>query len=175
MTVFDKVDKEKYSDIWNTPKYIIDSLGDFDLDPCSSEYRKWDSAKTHFTIKDDGLKQKWFGRVWLNPPYSKASQFMEKLAEHNNGIAFIYTRVETKMFFNSVWTNASAIFFFKGRVKCYDKEYNLTTSPPASNCLIAYGKHNSDLLSKCGLEGVFIDLDIQRIIEAGGRGMKVIE
>ena len=73
MAVFDKIDKEKYSDIWNTPIEIVNSLGQFDLDPCSSEKRKWDTAKKHFTILDDGLKQEWIGRVWLNPPYSKGS------------------------------------------------------------------------------------------------------
>ena len=159
MAVFDKIDKEKYSDIWNTPIEIVNALGQFDLDPCSSEKRKWNTAKKHFTILDDGLKQDWNGRVWLNPPYSKAKLFMDKLQKHGNGIAFIYTRVETKMFFDSVWGKADAIFFFKGRVKCYDKDFNLTTSPPASNCLIAYGKDNAEALKNCGLEGYFIALN----------------
>jgi phage N-6-adenine-methyltransferase len=158
MAVFDKIDKEKYSDIWNTPLEIIQALGQFDLDPCSSEKRKWDTAKKHFTISDDGLKQQWEGRVWLNPPYSKAKAFMEKLAKHGDGVAFIYTRVETKMFFDYVWSKADAIFFFRGRVKCYNIDYNLTTSPPASNCLIAYGKSNAEALANCGLDGFFIKL-----------------
>ena len=159
MPIFDKIEKEKYSDIWNTPKEITDRLGMFDLDPCASEKRKWDIAKNSYTIKDDGLLKEWKGRVWLNPPYSKAKLFMKKMAIHNNGIAFIYTRVETKMFFEFVYPHATAIFFFKGRVKCYDKNYKQNTSPPASNCLIAYGNENKEALKKIGIDGFYFEIN----------------
>jgi hypothetical protein len=38
-------------------------------------------ADRFYTIRNDGLKQPWFGRVWLNPPYDRfAPKFAEKLA-----------------------------------------------------------------------------------------------
>ena len=62
----------KENDEWYTPVEIIRSLGDFDLDPASSKeaFRLNQSAKKIYTAKDNGLVQKWEGRVWLNPPYS---------------------------------------------------------------------------------------------------------
>ena len=105
-------------DEWLTPPEILSSLGKFDLDPCSPVSRPWDTARTHYNIYDNGLIQPWFSRVWLNPPYSKVTDFMKKMSAHNNGIAFIYTRVETRMFFDYVWDKADAVFFFKGCIKC---------------------------------------------------------
>lgn len=47
-------------------------MGEIDLDPASSDYANVRvKALNYFTKKDDGLKQKWFGRVWMNHPFSK--------------------------------------------------------------------------------------------------------
>ena len=74
------------TDVWLTPPHIFEALGPFDLDPCASEDRPWDTAKVHYTMKDDGLKQAWSGRVWCNPPYGpKMAPFLEKLATHPGG------------------------------------------------------------------------------------------
>ena len=48
------------SDVWLTPKYIIDDIGPFDLDPCTEKERPWPTAESHFTLIDDGLMQDWF-------------------------------------------------------------------------------------------------------------------
>lgn len=68
------------TDEWLTPPYIIESLGEFDLDPCSPVNRPWDTAKHHYNINDDGLSKDWFGRVWLNPPYGNQNcQMVRKI------------------------------------------------------------------------------------------------
>jgi hypothetical protein len=46
---------------WITPKYIIDSLGKFDLDPCAAVQMPWSTAKMQYTEK--GLELPWFGRA----------------------------------------------------------------------------------------------------------------
>lgn len=78
-------------DEWITPRWILDSLGDFDLYPCSPTDRPWDTANNHFTIEDDGLSLSWFGRVWCNPPFNRyeKGKWMAKMAEHNNGILLV--------------------------------------------------------------------------------------
>ena len=58
---------------WYTPRPLIEKLGvEFDLDPASSTAANTlIQAKNIFTKEDDGLKQDWYGNVWLNPPYGK--------------------------------------------------------------------------------------------------------
>jgi hypothetical protein len=155
--VFDTV-TTKTSDTWITPRSLVACLGLFDLDPCAHVDMPFHHAKKEYTILDDGLTKEWSGRVWLNPPYSKAKQFMEKLANHGNGIAFIYTRVETGMFFEYVWDRADAVFFFKGRIKCIRENGETCSSPPASNCLVAYGSENVLAIKNSGLIGKLIKL-----------------
>jgi len=105
-TSFDRVSDGK--DEWLTPKYITDALGEFDLDPCAPMVRPWETAKRCFTMEDDGLIHKWEGRVWMNPPYgNQTCRWMEKLADHDNGIALVFARTETNTFFKWVWPYAS--------------------------------------------------------------------
>ncbi len=110
-------ERTKQNEDWLTPPYIIKALGSFDLDPCSPIKRPWDTAKKHYTKKQDGLKQDWQGRVWCNPPYGvETSKWLEKCAKHKNVIALTFARTETKMFFESVWSKAYAVLFIKGRL-----------------------------------------------------------
>lgn len=50
------------TDEWYTPKWIVDALGSFDLDPCAPENRLWNTAKRHITPSEDGLKTEWGGK-----------------------------------------------------------------------------------------------------------------
>jgi ParB family chromosome partitioning protein len=64
---------------WLTPPHILKALGKFDLDPCASLHQKSRTAARRFTIKDDGLRQVWAGRVWCNPPYGEQTvKWLEK-------------------------------------------------------------------------------------------------
>ena len=95
------------SDEHLTPKEILYSLGHFDLDPCAPCIRPWPMATIHYTVEDDGLSKEWHGRVWCNPPYgSEVSKWLKKLYKHNDGIALIFARTETNMFFDWVWRGA---------------------------------------------------------------------
>ena len=104
-------------DEWLTPPEIIEALGPFDLDPCAPIVRPWPTAAYHLTVEDDGLLWGWNGFVWCNPPYgNQTGIWLEKMAEHNNGIALIFARTETKMFFDYVWERASGVLFIRGRL-----------------------------------------------------------
>jgi len=59
-----------------TPPAIIEAarevMGWFDLDPASSEAaNRVVKARSIFTAVDDGLKQRWHGKVWMNHPFSR--------------------------------------------------------------------------------------------------------
>jgi hypothetical protein len=88
-TSFEK--SKNSTDEWYTPKEIIDALGKFDLDPCAPMRPLWRTARVMYNKEQDGLKQKWEGRVWLNPPYSRPTieHFIARMVEHNNGIALL--------------------------------------------------------------------------------------
>ena len=64
-------------DTWNTPKEFIDDLVKFfdiiDLDPCSNDINNPNiPALNHFTKESDGLSHDWYGKVFMNHPYSES-------------------------------------------------------------------------------------------------------
>ena len=146
---------------WLTPPHIIKALGVFDLDPCAPIKRPWDMALKHYTIIDNGLMKEWQGRVWCNPPYGdETHKWLAKLADYGNGIALIFVRSETSLFFNHIWPRAHGIFFIKGRLTFLSA--NGTPSrfnAGAPSCLVAYGRENVEALAISGLAGKLVALD----------------
>lgn len=146
---------EGATDVWLTPQWILKPLGSFDLDPCSAVDQPWRTARTQWTVEDDGLSKNWKGRVWLNPPYGQQTKhWLEKMAKHRNGIALVFARTETKMFFDHVWYDADALLFLKGRIRfCHagGSEGKYTSGGPS--VLIAYGYQNAEILCESNLFG----------------------
>ncbi len=148
-------------DEWLTPPHVIESLGEFDLDPCSPINSPFKIAKNNFTIIDNGLIQEWQGRVWLNPPYGlQAASWLDKLSQHGNGIALIFARTETKMFFDHVWNKATGLLFIEGRLYFHHiTGEKAKANAGAPSVLIAYGKNNLDILKNCDIPGKLITLN----------------
>lgn len=155
------------SDEWLTPRYITDALGPFDLDPCSpGERRPWDTAAKHYGIEDDGLRQEWHGRVWLNPPYSKTGAWMARLADHGQGTALLFARTETRLWHEHIWPRATALLFIKGRIRFCHLNGKPADAAAAPSVLIAYGWQDSFSLQVADIPGAFVRL--------GGRRLRVI-
>jgi len=148
------------NDEWLTPPSIIEALGNFDLDPCSPVDPPWKTAENNFSVIDNGLMQQWYGRVWMNPPYGKqASDWLQKLKRHGNGIALIFARTETKMFFDHVWNDADALLFMEGRLFFhYVDGTRAKANSGAPSVLIAYGEKNVESLKNSGINGALIEL-----------------
>lgn len=139
------------NDEWLTPPDILEALGPFDLDPCAPHplVRPWDTAKNHYCKLHDGLNQQWFGRVWCNPPYGrKGFKWLNKLAEHGRGVALIFARTETIGFHEEVWNKATAVFFFKGRLRFHYISGEAKDVANAPSCLVAYGAEEIPVLEK---------------------------
>lgn len=134
---------------WLTPPELIKLLGPFDLDPCFSEPRPWDTAKNYFTETQNGLDKDWFGFVWCNPPYGKnTSHWLKKCSEYKNCIALVFARTETRMFKEYVWEKASSLFFIYKRLKFHNIDGTISQSAGAPSVLISWNKQGDEALSK---------------------------
>jgi len=149
-------------DEWLTPPYIISALGQFDLDPCapSDSRRPWDTAKQHYCAEEDGLRKPWLGRVWCNPPYGlEATKWLERLADHGNGIALIFARTETAMFFDHVWAKADGLLFLRGRLHFHHVcGTRAAANAGAPSVLAAYGENNVLALERSNIPGICLRL-----------------
>lgn len=147
-------------DEWLTPPHILQALGHFDLDPCAPICRPWNTAAAHYTIEDNGLAKPWHGRVWCNPPYGlEAAKWLARLADHGTGIALIFARTETRMFFEHVWPKASGMLFLEGRLHFHHVDgRRAAANSGAPSVLVAYDQADANALRDCGLPGRFISL-----------------
>lgn len=141
------------SDEWYTPLELIRSLGEFDLDPACGPLCQNKTAAVKFDR--DGLEREWFGRVWMNPPFSSASVWVNKFIKHGNGIALVFGRTDAKWFHDAV-AAAGCFFAFMGRTK-----FNRPGEKPASNCplgcvLIPMGQANIDAIVNAKLKGMLL-------------------
>ena len=149
------------TDEWYTPKEIIDSLGKFDLDPCAPISPLWQTAKIMYNKSDDGLTKEWEGRVWLNPPYSKPLmwQFVEKLSEHGNGIALLFSRCDSHKFQDIIFAKATGMMFLRNRIKFFRPDGTRGDSPGCGSILIAFGEENAEVLRTCDLTGKYVRIN----------------
>lgn len=143
--------KNKY---FVTPQWVLQPLGQFDLDPCTPDVMPWATAEHRYTEKDNGLVLPWTGRVWFNPPYNDIEPWMQRMVDHDNGIGLTYAKTETEWFEQYVWTKADSLLFVKGRIYFYDSAgHRAPFNSPSPSVLIAYGEQNTDCLDSCGIPG----------------------
>lgn len=149
-------------DEWLTPPELLSVLGPFDLDPCAPVVRPWPMARQHYTKLDDGLALPWFGRIWLNPPYGRETfKWLDRLAEHKNGLALIFARTETRGFHETIWQKASGVFFFRGRLCFHHLTGERGGTANAPSCLIAYSLSDMIAIKNAinrGLDGKLVAL-----------------
>jgi len=111
-------------------------------------------ATLYFTAEDDGLKQPWAGRVWMNPPYSQPliQQFCEKLVgEFTAGrtleaIVLVNNATETG-WFNTLVEAASAVVFPKGRVKFWGPD-GQGGAPLQGQAVLYFGRHPAKFMTE---------------------------
>jgi hypothetical protein len=144
----------------------FEALGPFDLDPCAPVMRPWDMAARHYTVADDGLSKPWEGRVWLNPPYGQETgRWLERLSMHGDGIALIFARTETDMFFRWGWECANAMLFLRGRLHFHRIDGSRAEANAGGpSVLIAYGHGNMRVLERSRIPGRFVQLDNSRFM-----------
>lgn len=144
------------SQSWITPKWIIQRLGPFDLDPAGADPRPWPCAKKTLTV--GGLEAKWKGSVWLNPPFDRreVGKWIAKLAAHGDGIALLHARTEAE-WFEPIWRHAATILFLADRIHFhYPDGSRAAANSGAPPILAAFGMSNAERLHNSGIAGALV-------------------
>ncbi len=136
---------------WYTPRHIIDlarqALGGIDLDPASCALADETVRASVFYDKHrNGLAQPWFGKVWLNPPYSRdlMSKFAGRLLHQYElgnveaGIMLVHNCTET-LWFQICAAGAKAVCFPKGRLQFRNPSRTQKSTPGVGQALLYYG------------------------------------
>ncbi|CAD2245824.1 DNA N-6-adenine-methyltransferase [Xanthomonas arboricola] len=147
------------TETWLTPPALLKALGPFDLDPATPEGgMPWRTAKRMLKPSDDGLAMAWPKKsfVWLNPPYGRGMDaWISKAADHGNGVALIFARMETGCMHASVLThpNASAVVFTKGRLSFCREDGTPGKACPMGSLFVGYGQRAAQRLREAVREG----------------------
>ena len=152
---------------WYTPKEYAAAaravLGEIDLDPASTpQANDVIKAATYYTQEQDGLKQRWRGRVWLNPPYAQPAieHFAEKFAasvtgqDITAGVVLVNNATETDWFrtFSNV---ATAVCFPEGRVRFWSPDRESAT-PLQGQAVLYVGDRLAAFQAAFGAFGVVL-------------------
>lgn len=138
------------SEVWETPKDLFDKLDTefhFDIDVCALPFNA--KCTTFFTPDQDGLKQKWEGVCWMNPPYGrKIGAWMRKALEAKTTVVcLVPARTDTK-WWHEYAMKASEIRFVKGRLKFGDSK----NSAPFPSAIIIFRKKNTENIKVTSFE-----------------------
>lgn len=152
--------KEVDGDTWLTPRFILQELGKFELDPCAADGTPHWVAPLSFQKRDDGLRQSWGKlRVFMNPPFSNTAPWLEKHSAHGIGISLVPASVESKVWRSHVWPKgkATAILLLHGRTRFCNPDGSTTTGRPLrSIALIAWDYNSAVSLQTASLAGIFL-------------------
>jgi site-specific DNA-methyltransferase (adenine-specific) len=106
---------------WETPQAVFDQLNSefqFTLDPCATPANA--KCARFFTAAEDGLKQRWGGAVFCNPPYGPALRhWMRKAFEESQlgaiVVCLVPSRTDTRWWHDYVEGKAE-VRFLRGRL-----------------------------------------------------------
>ena len=146
---------------WYTPTKIINSaikvMGEIDLDPASSEIANQNiQAKKYYTEEDNGLSKEWYGKVWLNPPYSQPEidNFSQAVIEKDFDeiMVLVNNATETK-WFQRIAKKSNCICFINKRLKFLDKKGLSTGSPLQGQVVVYIGKKVEEFVQEFNNHG----------------------
>jgi hypothetical protein len=123
--------QEKSSQWWQTkendkvatkPKLwrpLAEAVDGFDLDPAAG-CEPTQIADNIYTEENNGLRQPWFGTVWLNPPFSEKTRWYKRLVDqYQNGdvdcVVALATVDLSADWFHNWFSTADVLCYLDGR------------------------------------------------------------
>lgn len=135
-------------DEWGTPNLELKkAMMNFDVLPFLDVCATHQNAKfqTYFTKKDNALNQEWDCNFFMNPPYSRITEFMEKclcqVRKHDvTGLVLVYSKTDTRWWHKYV-EGIAEVHFIKGRLRfVIDGVQSKNSAPYPSAWLIYRGE-----------------------------------
>jgi len=136
---------------WYTPPEYVEAarkvLGAIDCDPASSEVANRTVRATKFYGKaDQGQRQKWGKRVWMNPPYGQpviaefAAAMCAKIdsSEVTHACVLVNNATETE-WFQSMLSRADGVCFIRGRISFLNSEGKAAEKPLQGQAVLYFG------------------------------------
>jgi phage N-6-adenine-methyltransferase len=105
---------------WATPEEFFNKLNNefgFDLDVCAKEWNA--KCSRYLSPEVDGLKQRWSGTCWMNPPYGREiKHWIRKAYEESQAgstvVCLVPARTDTGWFHD--YCLKAEIRFIRGRI-----------------------------------------------------------
>lgn len=151
---------------WYTPACYIEAaravMGGIDCDPASSDLaNKTVRADEYFTAEQDGLKQPWGRRCWMNPPYAQPliAQFSAAMVEKyesgevEQGIMLVNNATDTE-WCQGLMEAASAVCFVRRRIKFIDMDGNASGAPLQGQIILYFGCEHEVFAGEFGQFGI---------------------
>jgi len=143
------IPKSTGNEWWTPEEYIVSVrkvLGNIDLDPAScEEANKTIQADTIYTKEINGIEKPWYGKMFMNPPYSENKAFAEKMGycwdnkEVDEAIILLGAHaIETKWF---AWYWDYTLCFTGHRIKFDTPEGKSIAGNIAGSVFVYLGKH----------------------------------
>jgi hypothetical protein len=138
----------KPRDEYYTPSWIFEKLSlTFDLDPAHPSFQTNVPVKQYYTKEDDGLNREWFGRIWMNPPFSESKLWVHKFMAHKNGIALLPFAKSAWMV--EIWAHCDGVVPLPYNIR-FDYEGKTNGSIFLPTALFAYGNDNIEAIKRIG-------------------------
>jgi hypothetical protein len=142
--------REVTGDDYYTNEVIIKAaravMGYIDLDPASHPVaNRTVRAKKFYTISDNGLLHRWYGRMWINPPFSNWGEWAGKLVselargEIVEACVLAATRTVTAKYFSPVLESCNALCILRGRIPFSGPK--ATGSPDDGHMIFYFGNN----------------------------------
>lgn len=144
------------SNEWYTPQKYVDAarlvMGGIDLDPASCEIaNQVVKASRYYTKAENGFTRPWYGRVWLNPPFSKAdgkgvgSWICRLVCEYQDGHvsqAILLSPSSTEVsWFQSLWSYPICFKYKRMDYYCAAVQTLSTHQSRYGTCFVYLGSH----------------------------------